>query len=100
FLRIFGKGVGTKAAQGRGGACIGDGCWNVENLNARTPLRMGTGAIRQEFFINSRLSAPQTPGWKPFVCPIRRSIRTLRFSHIPADVSDTRTTSALVCFLV
>ena len=52
----------TKTSQERGGACAGDGWRNAENLNVREPLRMGTGAIRQELLINSRLSAPQTPG--------------------------------------
>ena len=48
------------------------GCKNMENLNVQKPLRTGTGAIRQEFFINSRLSAPQAQCEKHFACPVLR----------------------------
>ena len=37
-----------------------------ENLSVPKPLRTGTGAIRQEFLINSHLSAPQAQCGKHF----------------------------------
>ena len=67
-------------------ACVwAGGCKGAENLTVPKPRRTGTGAIRQEFLINSRLSAPQAPGVKPFACPARRDSRALRFSRTFAD---------------
>ncbi|MFR7971656.1 MAG: hypothetical protein ACLU8C_04620 [Lacrimispora saccharolytica] len=42
----------------------------MENLTVPKPLRAGTGAIRQESFMLSRLSAPQAQCEKHFVCPV------------------------------
>ncbi len=66
-----------------GGA--GDGCGGMENLNGAAARRTGTGAIRQECLMHSRLSAPQAQGMKPFACPVLRAAAPLRFSHTPAD---------------
>ena len=38
----------------------------------------------------SHLSAPQTPGLKPCVCPGPSGPGTLRFSRLPADARRTR----------
>lgn len=68
--------------------CVcGNCCGNAENLNVPKPLWTGTGALRQEFLINSCLSAPQAPGWQPCACPVRRGFGTSRFSRISADAA-------------
>ena len=66
------------------------GCGETENLTVPEPFEPGTEAIRQEFLINSRLSASQTPGLKPCVCPGPSGPGTLRFSRLPADARRTR----------
>ncbi len=60
-------------------------CKAAENLNVPGARRMGTGVIRQEVLITSRLSAPQAQDRKSFACPIRRAPETLRFSRGFAD---------------
>ena len=59
----------TEAAGSSRHACAAGGCKDAENLTVPKPLRTGTGAIRQEFLINSRLSAPQASGVKPEPVP-------------------------------
>ena len=61
------------------------GCNDVENLSIPKSLRTGTGAIRQESFMLSQLSAPQAQCGKHFAwsarkgfCALRVSIRILR----------------------
>mgnify|MGYP001623807726 CR=1 FL=1 len=56
----------TKSARGRWSACTAGGCNDVENLSIPKSLRTGTGAIRQESFMLSRLSAPQAQCVKHF----------------------------------
>ena len=80
----------TKAARGRWHTCTAGGCGKTENLTVPGPLGPGTGAIRQESFMLSHLSAPQTPGLKPCVCPGPDGSGMLRFSHLPADARRTR----------
>ena len=70
--------------------CTAGGCGKTENLTVPGPLGPGTGAIRQESFMLSHLSAPQTPGLKPCVCPGPSGLGTLRFSRLPADARRTR----------
>ena len=70
--------------------CTAGGCGETENLTVPEPFEPGTEAIRQEFLINSRLSASQTPGLKPCVCPGPSGSGTLRFSRLPADARRTR----------
>ena len=89
----------TKAARGRWYAWTAGGCSDVENLTVPKPLRTGTGAIRQEFFINSRLSAPQAQCVWHFACPVLRGFGTLRFSHIAADARRPRIPPASGGFL-
>ena len=50
---------GTKKSLSVWYPCAAGGCKEAENLSVPKSLRTGTGAIRQEFLINSRLSAPQ-----------------------------------------
>ena len=90
----------TKEARGRWSACTAGGCNDVENLTVPKSLRTGTGTIRQESFMLSRLSVPQTPGVKPCVCPVLRGFGPLRFSHIVADARRTRRPPAPGFFLV
>ena len=56
----------TKSARGRWSACMAGGCNDVENLSIPKSLRTGTGAIRQESFMLSQLSAPQAQCGKHF----------------------------------
>ena len=56
----------TKSARGRWSACTAGGCNDVENLSIPKSLRTGTGAIRQESFMLSQLSAPQAQCGKHF----------------------------------
>ena len=56
----------TKSARGRWSACTAGGCNDVENLSIPKSLRTGTGAIRQESFMLSQLSAPQAQCRKHF----------------------------------
>ncbi len=77
--RLCGWGKGWRRVRTAGG------CGNVENLSAPEVFRPGTGAIRQEVRITSRLSAPQSlDGWSKD-CPGRNASGALRFSHISAD---------------
>ena len=71
----------------------------VENLSVPEPPGSGTGAIRRELLINSHLSAPQTPGLMPCVCPGPDGPGMLRFSHLPADARRTRMPPAQGVFL-
>ena len=89
----------TKAGRERWHGCSAGGCRKVENLTIPKPLRTGTGAIRQESFMLSHLSAPQTQGVWPFVCPVLRGSGTLRFSHTSADARRTHRPPAPGCFL-
>ena len=79
--------------------CTAGGCGETENLTVPEPFEPGTEAIRQEFLINSRLSASQTPGLKPCVCPDPSGPGTLRFSRLPADARRTRMPHAQGVFL-
>ena len=62
FLRNIPLAGGTKKSLSGWHTCTAGGCGEAENLSVPKHLRTGTGAIRQELLINSRLSAPQTPG--------------------------------------
>ena len=92
----------SKADESRPGQAAGGGGGRLQRCgksNRPEVRRAGTGAIRQEFLINSRLSAPQAPGMTPCACPARRNFGTLRFSHIFADARRTPMPPAPVCFL-
>ena len=89
----------TKADRNRWHVCSARGCIKVENLTIPKPLRTGTGAIRQESFMLSHLSAPQAQCEKHFACPVLRSLGMLRFSHFPADARRTHMPSVPVSFL-
>ncbi len=52
-----------------------------ETLSGRKTQRSGTGAIRREFLINSRLSAPQVRCMRHLTCPDRRIFRPLSVSN-------------------
>ncbi len=84
-------GAGRKfpGPEARGPAGAADGCEDGEILNGSVLWRTGTGAIRQEFLINSRLSAPQAQDVKSFACPVRQGAEPLRVSPIFADVRRT-----------
>ena len=57
---------GTKKSLSVWHPCATGGCKEAENLSVPKSLRTGTGAIRQELLINSRLSAPQAQCGKHF----------------------------------
>ncbi|MFQ7290004.1 MAG: hypothetical protein ACLRPV_14540 [Lacrimispora saccharolytica] len=74
--------MGTKSRGAWGVVCESRGrLRNRGDSSVRSAIRTGTGAIRQEFFINSRLSAPQAPGTTPCACPIRLTLRALGISN-------------------
>ncbi len=94
-----GAGSRTKAGRGRRHGRTAGGCEGAENLNIPAVFQAGTGAIRQECLMHSRLSAPQNPdGWSGF-CPARNAAGTLRFSRVPTDARRSPMPPSPVCFL-
>ena len=64
---------------------MGDGCGGAETLNVPKGCRPGTGALRQECLMHSRLSAPQAQDVLSFACPGRLPFGALRVSRPAAD---------------
>ena len=63
------------------------------------PFWTGTGAIRQECLMHSRLSAPQAPDLWSGVCPGQNGPGTLRFSRPAPDARRTTQPPAPAFFL-
>ena len=78
---------------------MADCCKDAENLNVPEAFRTGTGALRQECLMHSRLSAPQIPCWQHGICPVRNVSGPLRFSRLPTDARQTHRATAQALFL-
>ncbi len=79
-LQAGGQG-GVGAAGGAACAVSAGGCGYGETRNVREASQPGTGAIRQEVLITSRLSAPQAQYMKYLACPGREASRALSVSN-------------------
>ena len=90
----------TKSALDGWHTCTAGGCRKTENLTAPEPLGSGTGAIRQESFMLSHLSAPQAQCVRHFAWPVLRNFGTLRFSRIFSDARRPRLPPGPGWFLV
>ena len=89
----------TKSARARWEAWTAGGWKDAENLIVPESLRTGTGAIRQESFMLSHLSAPQAQCVRHFAWPVLRNFGTLRFSRIFSDARRPRLPPAPGWFL-